>query len=180
MREIVKGPLAWEVVHPAKTAGRLSGALPHMHNRTIGARTRALPTQLRSGSYYADRSHFEAGETRWRLTGIGGRRSVPGMTVKLVVLYTHPDDPDVFDRHYFDTHAPLVKVIPGLQRFETGRLVGAPDGGEQPYHRVAELYFADQAALEAAFGTDEGKAAAADYQQIAPPGSRMFAQALDD
>jgi uncharacterized protein (TIGR02118 family) len=48
---------------------------------------------------------------------------MPGMTVKLVVLYPTPDDPDVFDRHYFDTHAPLVKAIPGLPRFETGRSV---------------------------------------------------------
>jgi hypothetical protein len=41
------------------------------------------------------------------------------------------------------------------------------------------LYFADQGALEAAFGSDEGKAAAADYQKIAPPGSRMFVAVLD-
>jgi uncharacterized protein (TIGR02118 family) len=101
------------------------------------------------------------------------------MTVKLVVLYTHPDDPDAFERYYFDTHMPLVSKIPGLQRAETGRIVSAIDGGEQTYYRAAELYFADQAALGAAFGSDEGKATAADYQQIAPPGSRMFVEALD-
>ena len=102
------------------------------------------------------------------------------MTVKLVVLYTHADDPSAFDRHYFGTHVPLVNAVPGLQRFETGRLVAALDGGEQTYYRVAELYFADQAALDAAFDSDQGKAAAADYQQIAPPGSRMFVEAIDD
>jgi len=32
------------------------------------------------------------------------------------------------------TSAPLVKAIPGLPRFETGRLDGALDGGEQPHH----------------------------------------------
>jgi uncharacterized protein (TIGR02118 family) len=101
------------------------------------------------------------------------------MTVKLVVLYTHPDDPEAFERHYFDTHMPLVSKIPGLQRAESGRFVAALDGGEQTYYRVAELYFADQAALGAAFGSDEGKATAADYQKIAPPGSRMFVEALD-
>ena len=102
------------------------------------------------------------------------------MTIKVVVLYTHPDDPDAFDRHYFDTHVPLVSAIPGLQRAETGRLVAALDGGEQTYYRFAELYFADQGALEAGLGSDEGNAAAADYQKIAPPGSRMFVEALDD
>jgi len=29
------------------------------------------------------------------------------MTVKLVVLYTHPADPDAFDKHYLATHMPL-------------------------------------------------------------------------
>ena len=96
------------------------------------------------------------------------------MTVKLVVLFTHPDDPDAFDRHYFATHMPLVNRIPGLERVETARFVAAADSGEQTYYRVTELYVADQAAVGAAFGSDEGKAATADYQNIAPPGSRMF------
>jgi len=102
------------------------------------------------------------------------------MTVKLVVLYTRPDDPDAFDWHYLATHMPLVAKIPGLQRAEAARFVAAADSGEQTYHRIAELYFADQGALEAAFGSDEGKATAADYQNIAPPGSRMFVAVLDD
>jgi uncharacterized protein (TIGR02118 family) len=102
------------------------------------------------------------------------------MTVKLIVLYTQPDDTDAFDRHYLGTHMPLAQAIPGLQRAETGRISAALDAGEKTYYRVAELYFADQKALEAAFGTDEGQATAADYQQIAPPGSRMFIEALDD
>jgi uncharacterized protein (TIGR02118 family) len=102
------------------------------------------------------------------------------MTVKLVVLYTHPDDADAFDRHYLGVHVPLVMKIPGLQRAEAGRIVAALDGGEQTYFRAAELYFADQQALDAAFASPEGAATAADYQQIAPPGSRMFVEVLDD
>lgn len=102
------------------------------------------------------------------------------MAVKLVVLYTHPDDPSAFDQHYFGTHAPLVRAVPGLQRFESGRFVAALDGSEQTYYRIAELYFADQEALQAGLGSDEGKATAADYQKIAPPGSRMFLETLDD
>lgn len=101
------------------------------------------------------------------------------MTVKLVVLYTHPDDADAFDEHYTGTHMPLVGKIPGLQRTETGKVGAAVDGGEQTYYRVTELYFADQGALQAGFGSDEGAATAADYQQIAPPGSRMFVVPVD-
>jgi uncharacterized protein (TIGR02118 family) len=102
------------------------------------------------------------------------------MTVKLVVLYTQPDDAEAFDEHYLGVHGPLVEAIPGLQRFEGARFVAAPDGGEQTYFRIAELYFSDPAAMEAALGSDAGKATAGDYQQIAPPGSRMFVAAVDD
>jgi uncharacterized protein (TIGR02118 family) len=102
------------------------------------------------------------------------------MTVKLVVLYTSPGDPEAFDRHYFDVHMPLVHKVPGLQRAETGRIVRALDGGEQTYYRVTALYFADQDTLKAALGSAEGRATAADYRQIAPPGSRMFIEATDD
>lgn len=102
------------------------------------------------------------------------------MTAKLVVLYTQPEDADAFDRHYLGVHLPLVSKIPGLQRAESGRLVAVLDGGEQTYFRVAELYFADTEALNAAFASQEGAATAADYQQIAPPGSRMFVEVVDD
>jgi len=102
------------------------------------------------------------------------------MTVKLVVLYTLPDDADDFDRHYAGTHMPLVDKIPGLLRTETGKVMTALDGGEQAYYRITELYFADQAALRAGFGSDEGKATSADYQQIAPDGSRMFLVQVDE
>jgi uncharacterized protein (TIGR02118 family) len=102
------------------------------------------------------------------------------MTVKLIVLYTQPADPAGFDEHYLGVHVPLVAKIPGLQRAETGKVAAALDGGEQTYHRVAELYFADQAAMEAAFGSPEGAATAQDYAQIAPPGSRMLVEVLDD
>jgi uncharacterized protein (TIGR02118 family) len=102
------------------------------------------------------------------------------MTVKLMVLYTQPGDSDAFDQHYSGTHMPLVHQLPGLQRAETGRITAALDGGEQTYYRVAELYFPDEATMSAGFGSDAGKATAADYQKIAPPGSRMFVEILDD
>jgi uncharacterized protein (TIGR02118 family) len=102
------------------------------------------------------------------------------MTIKLVVLYTQPADPTAFDEHYLGVHMPLVAKIPGLVRAETGKFTMALDGGEQTYYRVAELYFADQDAMNAAFTSPEGGATAADYAEIAPPGSRMLVEALDD
>jgi uncharacterized protein (TIGR02118 family) len=102
------------------------------------------------------------------------------MTVKVVVLYTQPEDPDAFDRHYLGTHMPLVSKMPGLQRAESGRLTAALDSGGKTYYRLTGLYFADRESMMKALGSDAGKATAADYQQIAPPGSRMFIEVLDD
>lgn len=101
------------------------------------------------------------------------------MTVKLVVLYTLPDNADAFDEHYLGVHGPLVDSIPGLQRWEGARFTAAADGGDVGLHRIAELYFDDQASLQAALGSDEGKATAGDYGRIAPPGSRMYIATVD-
>lgn len=101
------------------------------------------------------------------------------MTVKLLVLFTQPDDPDAFEQHYLSTHMPLVRKLPGLQRADSGRIIRALDGGEQAYYRAVGLYFADRDALNAALRSDEGKAMAADYQKIVPPGSRLFVETLD-
>jgi uncharacterized protein (TIGR02118 family) len=102
------------------------------------------------------------------------------MTVKLVVLYTQPDDPDAFDRHYFETHMPLVHLIPGLLRAETAKFVTAVDRGERTFYRSAELYFADRGALDTSFSTPEAEATSADFIKIAPPGSRLFIAEVDE
>ena len=70
------------------------------------------------------------------------------------------NDPDAFDRHYFDIHMPMVRQLPGLLRAETGRLVNALDGGAQSFYRVAELYFPDEAAMDAGLASDAWKATA--------------------
>lgn len=96
------------------------------------------------------------------------------MTVKLMVLYAQPADPEAFDRHYFDTHKPLVDALPGLERFETGTF-----GTKAPFYRAAELYFADRDALNVALGSPEGAATNADFAQIAPEGSQILIEELD-
>jgi uncharacterized protein (TIGR02118 family) len=101
------------------------------------------------------------------------------MTVKLVVLYTQPDDTAAFDEHYLREHMTGVATIPGLQRAESGRFVAAADGGELSLYRIAELWFDDEATMQSALASDQGKATAADYQAIAPPGSRLFVVAVD-
>jgi uncharacterized protein (TIGR02118 family) len=93
---------------------------------------------------------------------------------RLVVLYGAPKDAAAFDAHYFEKHAPLAKTIPGLRRYDVSRgPVGTP-GGPAPYHLVATLTFDDVAAIQAAFASPEGLAAAADVQAFATGGVDML------
>jgi uncharacterized protein (TIGR02118 family) len=94
--------------------------------------------------------------------------------VKLIVAYGPPTDPDAFDRHYESTHKPLAEKIPELRRFEAGKVLGTPDGSAAPYHLIAELYFDDVPALQAAMGTAEGQAAAGDVANFATGGATMM------
>ncbi len=74
--------------------------------------------------------------------------------VKLVALYRKPTDPPAFDAAYFETHVPLVKKIPNLRRVEVSRITGAPRG-EPEFYLMAEMYFDDKAAMDAAMASPE-------------------------
>lgn len=98
--------------------------------------------------------------------------------VKLVVTYGAPEDPAAFEDYYGATHTPLVEKIPGLRRFEAGRVLGTPDGSPPPFWFLAELWFDDADALQTSLGSDEGQAAAADVPNFASGGATlMIAQA---
>jgi uncharacterized protein (TIGR02118 family) len=94
--------------------------------------------------------------------------------VKFVVMYGQPEDPAAFDAHYADTHVPLVEKIPNLRRFEAGKVVGTPDGSAAPYYYLAELSFDDAEAMQAAFGSSEGRAAGADVETLATGGASVM------
>lgn len=100
------------------------------------------------------------------------------MTVKLTVVYTQPDDAEAFDKHYMEVHAPIVQRWPGIQKIELARVNGGPMGSPSPYHWIADLYFADEAALNQALGSPEGAEAAQDFGKIAPSGSFMTVSTL--
>jgi uncharacterized protein (TIGR02118 family) len=87
--------------------------------------------------------------------------------VKLIAVYSKPDDVAAFERHYREIHLPLARKMPGLKRCELGWVRNAVGGGEPRYHLVAELYFEDRAALKAALSSPEGGAAAKDLMGFA-------------
>ena len=102
------------------------------------------------------------------------------MTVKLTVVYGTPEDKEAFEKHYIDVHMPIVERWPGLQRAEIARVNGGPMGSPSPYHWIAELYFADEAALNEALGSPAGAEAGKDFGAIAPPGSFMTVSTVVD
>lgn len=86
--------------------------------------------------------------------------------VKLVALYRKPADVAAFEQHYFQTHLPLARRMPGLIRAEVARVEGSPTG-DSPYHFIAELYFESHDALRQAMGSPEGREAARDLMGFA-------------
>ena len=93
---------------------------------------------------------------------------------RLVVLYKTPKDPAAFDAYYFKTHVPIAKKIPGLRRYEVSRGAIATPGGPSGCHLLATLHFDSVAAVQAAFASPEGQAAAGDVGKFASGGAEMM------
>jgi uncharacterized protein (TIGR02118 family) len=92
----------------------------------------------------------------------------------LVVLYKTPKDTAAFDKYYAETHIPIAKKIPGLRRYEISRGPVASPGGATGVHLVAILTFDSMAAIQSAFASAEGQAAAADVPIFATGGADML------
>ena len=94
--------------------------------------------------------------------------------IKLTALYGQPQDPAAFDRHYREVHGPLALKMPGLQGFTTEKPAALPEG-KSPYYLIASLYWANMEALQQAFQSPEGQAAADDLQNFATGGVTLLA-----
>lgn len=93
---------------------------------------------------------------------------------RLMVMYRTPKDTAAFAKHYFETHIPMAKRMPGLRKLEVSQgPVGSP-AGPCDFHLIATLHFDDLAAIQSAFASAEGQAAAADVQKFATGGADML------
>ena len=93
---------------------------------------------------------------------------------QVVVTYKTPKDPAAFDKYYAETHIPLAKKMPGLRKFETSQGPVISPAGPSGIHLIAILTFDNMAAVQAAFGSPEGKAAAADVAKFATGGADII------
>ena len=65
---------------------------------------------------------------------------------QVVMMYRTPKDAAAFDLHYFETHVPLAKLLPGLRKYEIiqgERALESPD-----YHLKATFHFDDAVAAD--------------------------------
>jgi len=92
----------------------------------------------------------------------------------LIVMYKIPTDVEAFNAYYLEKHIPIAKKIPGLRKYEISQGPVVTPNGPSSYHLVATLRFDDLAAIQAAFASPEGQAAAADVQTFATGGVDMF------
>jgi uncharacterized protein (TIGR02118 family) len=93
---------------------------------------------------------------------------------RLVVMYKTPKDKTAFDKHYVETHVPIAKKIPGVRKYEISQGPIVTPGGPADFHLIAILHFDDLAAIQKAFASAEGQAAAADVQSFATGGADML------
>ena len=91
----------------------------------------------------------------------------------LVVLYKMPTDPAAFDKHYYETHIPLVKKMPGLRKYTVTKGPIMTPRSPSPLHLIATLTFDDMAAIDVARASPEGQAAAADVTTFATGGAEV-------
>jgi uncharacterized protein (TIGR02118 family) len=86
--------------------------------------------------------------------------------IKMVALFTRPEDVEAFDRHYDEVHAPLMRQVPGLLDMEVLRDLKA-FGGEPAYYAMAVMSFRDKESFDAAMASPENRAAGKDLMSFA-------------
>jgi uncharacterized protein (TIGR02118 family) len=92
---------------------------------------------------------------------------------RMVIVYRAPEDVEAFGRHYFETHVPLVKKLPGLRRYDVSDGPITSPGDSSDAYMVATLHFDDMEALRNALVSEEGQACGADRRKFAPDTSRF-------
>jgi len=92
--------------------------------------------------------------------------------VRLIALYSNPEDPAAFDAHYHDVHAPIVGRYPNLLGMRLTRADGV--GRPAAFYLVAEMSFASRADLDAALASEAGIESGRDLRNFAQAGVTLL------
>lgn len=91
-----------------------------------------------------------------------------------MILYGHPQDPTAFEDYYLNQHLPFAQQMPSVRGAQLSTVLGAPDGDESPYYRVAQMTYDDVDALRAAITSPGGQAVLADLPKFATGGATVL------
>jgi len=93
--------------------------------------------------------------------------------VRLIAVYSTPEDAAAFDAHYRDVHAPIVRRYPKLRGMSLTRADGV--GGRPPaVYAIAEMRFDSRADLDGALASEAGRESGRDLRNFAQAGVTMF------
>ncbi len=96
------------------------------------------------------------------------------MTVKLLVVYPPPANPESFDKLYREEHIPMgQKNLVGATKIETVRVLGAPVGTPTIY-QISEVTFPSLEALQTCAATDGAQQTLAHAVSISTGGGPQF------
>jgi uncharacterized protein (TIGR02118 family) len=90
---------------------------------------------------------------------------------KLIAMYKTPADKAAFDRYYHATHVPIAKKVPGLRSYEISRGPVVDAGRACAVLPDRHASFDSVAAIQAALGSPQGQATAADLGRFATAAS---------
>src|SRR6476661_9643812 len=69
----------------------------------------------------------------WR-AGSGARRIRRSRVYQLTALYSQPEDPAAFDKHYREVHSKLGAALPDVKAFTMNWPAPGPDGAKPSYY----------------------------------------------
>ncbi len=98
--------------------------------------------------------------------------------VRFLVTYDTPSDPEAFERHYDEVHAPLTRRLPHVVGFTVHRRPKTVRG--VGYFQVTEVTWRSWEAVQTAFASEAGQAAAADMANLDAPTRSCLYEVPDD
>jgi uncharacterized protein (TIGR02118 family) len=100
--------------------------------------------------------------------------------VKLVVIYPHSQDVDVFEKVYRQEHVPLaIAKLSAKTKIVATKVLGSPQG-IPPFYRITEVHFPSMQALEACAASEGGKEVLAHAVKISSGGPPIFLVAEEE
>jgi uncharacterized protein (TIGR02118 family) len=99
---------------------------------------------------------------------------------KMVVIYEKPEDVATFERHYWETHIPMAKRLPGLRRYEVSYGPIVSPAAPSKAWLIGTLTFDSLDDIRAAFASEVGQECAADRRNYAPDPSKFQMLLFDD